>query len=42
VLGAQRPAWTPHTDPRLDALAASYELLLATLTDISGVQKAQR
>jgi hypothetical protein len=42
VLGAQRPAWTPHADPRLDALAASYELLLATLTDISGVQKAQR
>jgi hypothetical protein len=28
--GAVRPAWTPHADPRLDALAAGFELLLAT------------
>ena len=28
VLGAPRPPWTPHADPRLDALAAGYGLLL--------------
>jgi hypothetical protein len=28
VQGAPRPAWTPHADPRLDALAAGYALLL--------------
>lgn len=27
--GARRAAWTPHDDPRLAALAASYRLLLA-------------
>jgi hypothetical protein len=26
--GAARPAWTPYGDPRLEALAAGYELLL--------------
>lgn len=26
--GARRPAWTPHVDPRLEALAAGYALLL--------------
>jgi hypothetical protein len=26
--GAGRPPWAPHADPRLDALAASYGLLL--------------
>ena len=29
LAGAVRPAWTPHADPRLEALAAGYELLLA-------------
>ncbi|MBI4728254.1 MAG: hypothetical protein HY775_01940 [Acidobacteria bacterium] len=29
LLGARRPAWTPYVDPRLDALAAGYALLLA-------------
>jgi hypothetical protein len=28
IEGAERPLWTPHADPRLDALAAGYELLL--------------
>ncbi len=28
VCGARRPAWTPYADPRLDALAAGYGLLL--------------
>ncbi|MDU8993456.1 hypothetical protein [Streptomyces mirabilis] len=28
VSGARRPAWTPHHDPRLDVLAAVFEVLL--------------
>jgi hypothetical protein len=28
LLGAQRPPWSPHNDPRLDALAAGFALLL--------------
>jgi hypothetical protein len=30
--GAARPAWTPHVDPRLEALAAGFELLLGRPT----------
>jgi hypothetical protein len=26
--GALRPAWSPHADPRLEALAAGYQFLL--------------
>jgi hypothetical protein len=26
--GAARPAWSPHTDPRIEALAAGYQFLL--------------
>lgn len=33
VHGAPRPAWTPHTDPRREALAAGYGLLLAHADD---------
>lgn len=28
LLGARRPPWTPHADPRLQALAAGFALLL--------------
>ena len=28
LLGATRPPWTPHHDPRLDALAAGFAVLL--------------
>jgi hypothetical protein len=28
LLDAPRPAWTPHEDPRMAALAAGYEFLL--------------
>ena len=28
LLGAARPAWSPHADPRRDALAAGYQFLL--------------
>ena len=30
LLGAPRPPWSPHADPRLDALAAGFALLLNT------------
>ncbi len=26
--GAARPAWSPHTDPRMEALAAGYQFLI--------------
>ncbi len=29
-VGAVRPPWTPHSDPRRDALAETYQLLLDT------------
>lgn len=32
LLGAARPAWTPHADPRVSALAAGYQFLLDTAT----------
>jgi hypothetical protein len=28
LLAAARPAWTPHDDPRVAALAAGYQFLL--------------
>jgi hypothetical protein len=28
LIGAVRPAWTPHLDPRATALAAGYQFLL--------------
>jgi hypothetical protein len=40
--GAARPPWTPHVDPRLDALAASYELLLAAAIGESSTMEAAR
>ncbi len=33
--GATRPAWTPHADPRLEALAGGYALLLANADEES-------
>jgi hypothetical protein len=30
VRGAARPPWTPHSDPRVEALAEIYEFLLGT------------
>ena len=32
VLGAIRPRWSPHEDPRLTALAAGFALLLGAET----------
>ena len=28
MIGAKRPPWTPDSDPRVDALAAAYQLVL--------------
>jgi hypothetical protein len=35
VRGAPRVPWNPHTDPRLEALAAGFGLLLASADDAS-------
>jgi hypothetical protein len=34
VIGAERAPWTPHSDPRLEALAAAFELLLTAAPEI--------
>ena len=42
VVGARRPPWSPHVDPRQEALADGYELLLNSLSELSlGLQEAQ-
>lgn len=33
LLGAVRPTWTPHADPRVSTLAAGYQFLLDTGVD---------
>lgn len=37
LLGAARPAWTPHDDPRVAALAATYQFLLDAATRVDSV-----
>ena len=39
MVGAERTRWSPYTDPRLDALAAGYELLLRTPLDSTVAQR---
>jgi hypothetical protein len=34
LVGAARPRWTPYDDPRLDALAAGYAVLLDAATTL--------
>jgi hypothetical protein len=34
LVGAARPPWTPYDDPRLDALAAGYAVLLDAATTL--------
>ncbi len=41
VVGARRPAWTPHADPRLDILAAGYQLVLARQPGLVIAKEAQ-
>ncbi|MEE9279757.1 MAG: hypothetical protein V3V67_06245 [Myxococcota bacterium] len=42
VFGAKRPSWTPHADPRLEALAAGYELILSARADLIDGEEARR
>jgi hypothetical protein len=37
LLAAARPAWTPHQDPRVAALAAGYEFLLDAAAGVDSV-----
>jgi hypothetical protein len=41
VVGARRPPWTPHADPRLAALAAGYQLVLAHQPGLLITKEAQ-
>jgi hypothetical protein len=41
VLGAARPAWSPHADPRAEALAAAFALLLAADLNRSSLRRTQ-
>ena len=34
--GAERPRWTPHADPRAQALAAAYQFLLDAVAALAG------
>jgi hypothetical protein len=38
--GAGRPAWTPYVDPRLEALADAYNLLLSAGSEPGGLAMA--
>ena len=37
LLAAVRPAWTPHEDPRVAALAVGYQFLLDAATGVDAV-----
>jgi hypothetical protein len=40
--GARRPAWTPHADPRADALAAGYQLILTAAGGLALAKEARQ
>lgn len=42
MVGAERGPWTPYADPRLDALAAGYEVLLRTPPECVVAQRMRR
>lgn len=42
LVGADGPAWTPHVDPRLEALGAGYELSLASPDELFVAKEAHR
>lgn len=42
LVGAERARWMPHVDPRLDALAAAYELILRVPVDVPVMQRIRR
>ncbi len=37
LVAAARPAWTPHDDPRVTALAAGYQFLLEAAARVDSV-----
>jgi hypothetical protein len=37
LVAAARPAWTPHDDPRVTALAAGYQFLLDAAQRVDSV-----
>jgi hypothetical protein len=41
LAGAARPPWTPHADPRAEALAAGYQFLLAAADALAAGSDAQ-
>lgn len=42
MVGAERARWMPYADPRFDALAAGYELLLRTPLDCVVAERMRR
>jgi hypothetical protein len=42
LVGADRPKWSPHADPRLDALAAGFALLLDVAARQGGPHRSER
>jgi hypothetical protein len=42
LVGAARPKWSPHADPRLDALAAGFALLLDAAARLGGPHSSER
>jgi hypothetical protein len=42
IIGAERARWTPYADPRLDALAAGYELILRVSPDVAVAQRKRQ
>ncbi len=42
MFGARRPAWTPYADPRVEVLAASYELILRAPTEVAATGRIRR
>ena len=42
TIGAKRASWTPHADPRLDALAAGYELILRVRPEFAVAERVRQ
>lgn len=40
MVGAARPPWTPHLDPRVSALAAGYQFLLDVAVELGAAATA--
>jgi hypothetical protein len=42
IVSTERGRWTPYADPRLDALAAGYELILRVSPDVTVAQRKRQ